>query len=41
MDIRYFFNASSMFWEAVIRGACDAKENNFLRAADCKRTAVS
>lgn len=41
MDIRYFFNASSMFWEPVIYGGCDAKENNFLRAEDCKRTAVA
>ncbi|KAB0338166.1 hypothetical protein FD755_025324, partial [Muntiacus reevesi] len=41
VDIRYFFSASSTFWEPVIYGGCDAKGNNFLRAADCKRTAVA
>ena len=38
VNIRYFFNVSSMFWEPFIYGGCDAKENNILRAADCRRT---
>ncbi|CAM9518514.1 unnamed protein product [Rangifer tarandus platyrhynchus] len=41
VDIRYFFSASSTFWEPVLYGGCEAKGNNFLRAADCRRTAVA
>ena len=38
VNVRYFFNASSTFWEPFVYGGCDAKENNLLRAADCRRT---
>nr|XP_005893692.1 PREDICTED: serum basic protease inhibitor [Bos mutus] len=38
VNVRYFFNASSTFWEPFVYGGCDAKENNLLRAADLRRT---